>query len=204
MATISDFGITVSVPSNWHGEVFRLTDGLSDSGPIVHVANTPLILGDESGYATVTRQTMRVGDVILCVLNMPSLRHLVNAQGVEQVGNGRRWSLVGASETPFNAVSNGQSSLRKAIRVGERIFDVIAFFGTPTPDSGLRNELDAILGTVRVDRVPPKPGARIEQYFSISAAVQIQEEVGREIWERDSRYATNEEREEHARAFPNG
>lgn len=204
MAAIADLGITVSVPSNWHGEILRLHDGVSDSGPILHVANTPLILGDTSGYATQTRQTMRVTDAILCVLNLPSLPHLLRADGVEQVGHSRRWSLAGASETPFNAVNTSQSSLRKAIRVGERVFDVIAFFGTPSPEPTLRKEVDAILGTVRADPAPPRPGSRIEQYFNTASALQIEKEVERELWERDSQYATSEEREEHAKAFPNG
>ena len=201
---VSDFGITIDLSSGWYGEIFRIIDGVADSGPTLHVANTPLILGDDNGYASLARQTMRETDAILCVLNLPSLPNIVTADGIEQVGPRQPWSLKGASEIPFTGVGGAHSSLRKSIRVGERIFDVVAFFGSPTPSSPLRRQLETMLSGLRVDLAPAQPGKRIEQFFSIAAAIQIHDDVRKELWTRDGPHASAEEVAEHASAYPGG
>ena len=130
--TLSDFGISLTLPDGWYGEIFRVMDGVHDSGPLVHFANSPLILGDRNGFAGPARQTMRPGDAIVCVWNMPSLPQLI-AMGGERVGPTQGWSLLDASDATFEGVGADQSSLRKAILVGERIFDLVAFFGAHPP-----------------------------------------------------------------------
>ncbi|MBY0307417.1 MAG: hypothetical protein K2Q09_01620, partial [Phycisphaerales bacterium] len=66
MALKSDFGLELDVPDGWYGEIFRV-DEPGDSGPpVLHVANTPLILGERNAYAAEARQAMRANDAILC------------------------------------------------------------------------------------------------------------------------------------------
>ena len=149
-ARLSDFGIELTLPAGWYGQIFRDTDSVMDTGPLVHFANSPLILGDRNGYAGPTRQTMRPGDAIVCAWNMPSLPHLL-ALGGERVGPTRGWSLAGADDATFEGVGDGRSSLRKAIIVGERLFDLVAFFGADPPPPALVGEVDGILATVRID-----------------------------------------------------
>ena len=59
--SLSDFGIALTLPDGWYGEIFRVADGVNDSGPLVHFANSPLILGDRNGFAGLVRKTMRPG-----------------------------------------------------------------------------------------------------------------------------------------------
>jgi hypothetical protein len=201
--TLSDYGITLTLPDGWYGEIFRVTDGVNDSGPLVHFANSPLILGERSGYAGPTRQTMRRGDAIVCVWNMPSLPHLIAAAG-EQVSPAAGWSLLGASDATFEGVGATQSNLRKAILVGERVFDLVAFFGAHPPPFRLTRELDRILATVRIDVTPEAPGDRVEQYFNAADAVRTQQEVRRQMFELRAPDMSPAELEAHRLAFPDG
>jgi hypothetical protein len=201
--TLSDYGIELGLPAGWYGEIFRNTNHIADTGPTVHLANTPLILGDRNGYADEIRQVMRPGDAIVCVWNLPSLPNII-AVGGETVSPAQGWSLQGASDTPFHGVEDTQSSLRKAIHVAERVFDLIAFFGARPPPPRLVREIDSILATVRIDVSQRARGDRLEQYFSAADAVRIHEEVRREAWARYAPYASSEEVEEHRLAFPEG
>jgi hypothetical protein len=199
--TLSAFGITVEQPAGWYGEIFRETDGIDDTGPVVHLANTPLILGDRDIYASQTRQLMRAGDAIVCVVNLPSLPNIL-AAGRGRVGAARGWSLWGANDIPFHGVPNHQSSLRKAIVVGERAFDLIAFFGAPAPTPELVREIEEILVTVRVDVAKRLRGERLEQYFDTAAAARIQSDVRRDVFARDARHMSTQEAAEQSAAFP--
>jgi hypothetical protein len=199
--TLSAFGITVEQPVGWYGEIFRETDGIDDTGPVVHLANTPLILGDRDGYASQTRQLMRAADAIVCIVNLPSLPNILAAGG-ERVGVGRGWSLWGANDIPFNGVPNHQSSLRKAIVVGQRAFDLIAFFGATAPAAQLVRDIEAILGTVRVDIAKRVRGERLDQYFDVASATRIQADVRREVLARDMPHMSTQEAEERSAAFP--
>lgn len=199
--TLSAFGITVEQPAGWYGEIFRETDGIDDTGPVVHLANTPLIVGDRDMYASQTRQLMRTGDAIVCIVNLPSLPNILAAGG-ERVGPARGWSLWGANDIPFHGVPNHQSSLRKAIVVGERAFDLIAFFGATAPTPQLVGEIEAILGTIRVDVGQRVRGERLEQYFEAAAASRIQSEVRRDLLARDERHMSTQEAAERRAAFP--
>jgi hypothetical protein len=199
--TLSAFGITVEQPAGWYGEIFRETDGIDDTGPVVHLANTPLILGDRDMYASQTRQLMRAGDAIVCIVNLPSLPNILAAGG-ERVGAATGWSLWGANDIPFHGVPNHQSSLRKAIVVGERAFDLIAFFGAPAPTSQLVGEIEAVLGSVRVDVARLVRGERLEQYFDAAAAARIQNEVRRDVLARDARHMSPQEAAERRAALP--
>jgi hypothetical protein len=201
--TLSDFGIELTLPQGWYGEIFRTTDGVDDSGPIVHFANSPLILGERSGYAGPARQTMRPGDAIVCVWNMPSLPHLV-AMGGERVSPNRGWDLLDASDATFEGVGPDRSSLRKTILVGERLFDLVAFFGVHPAPFRLVREVEGILATVRIDAAPGPRGNRLEQYFSSSEAVRIHKEVRRQLYEIAEPHMTPEERAAHRAAFPDG
>jgi hypothetical protein len=199
--TLSAFGITVEQPAGWYGEIFRETDGIDDTGPVVHLANTPLILGDRNMYASQTRQLMRTGDAIVCIVNLPSLPNILAAGG-ERVGSGRGWSLWGANDIPFNGVPNHQSSLRKAIVVGQRAFDLIAFFGAAAPTPELVRSIEAMLGTVRVDVAKRVRGERLDQYFEVDAALRIQADVRRDVLDRDMRHMSTQEAAERGAAFP--
>jgi hypothetical protein len=183
---ISEFGISLTLPDGWAGEAFRETDEFVDSGPIVHVANTPVVLGDRDGYAGETRRSLRARDAVLCIVNLASLPGVLNAGGAERSAPDAGWSLRGASETPFNGVGNTQSSLRKAFRVGERVFDVIAFFGSPVPPSDVVQDLNAVLRTVRIDVSKRERVQRLEQYFSADAAVRINDERRAEVQRREA------------------
>ena len=198
--TLSAFGITVEHSATWYGEIFRETDGIDDTGPVLHLANTPLILGDRDMYASQTRQLMRPRDAILCVVNQPSLPNLVAAGG-ERVAATAGWSLWGANDIPFNGVSNRQSSLRKALLVGERVFDLIVFFGAPAPTAGLVHEIEGILATVRIDVAKTLRGGRLEQYFETAAATRIQGEVRRAVLARDMPHMSQQEAAERGAAF---
>ena len=55
--SLSDFGISLTLPDGGYGEIFRVADGVHDSGLLVHFANSPLILGDRNGFAGPVRQT---------------------------------------------------------------------------------------------------------------------------------------------------
>jgi len=200
---LSDFGISLTLPDGWYGEIFRVADGVHDSGPLVHFANSPLILGDRNGFAGPVRQTMRPGDVIVCVWNMPSLPHLI-AMGSERVGPARGWSLLDASDATFEGVGADQSSLRKAIVVGERIFDLVAFFGAHPPPFRLVREVDGILATVRIDVSPGARGDRLEQFFTSADAVRIQKDMRREAFELRAPSMTPAEREAYRLTFPDG
>jgi hypothetical protein len=205
MSTVlSDFGIQLVLPAGWYGEIYRDSDGIHDSGPVVHFANSPLILGDRNGYAGVARQTMRPGDVIVCVWNMPSLPQLILVSGGEKLSPTQGWSLAGANDTRFEGVGDRQSSLRRAILVGERVFDLVAFFGTDPPPRRLVAEVDAILATVRVDIAQRERGDRLEQYFGAADALRIQREVRREKFAARAPHMTPDELEAHRRAFPDG
>jgi hypothetical protein len=205
MSTISGFGLSIDPLPGWYGEIYRTVDGLADTGPIVHVANTPLILGDRDAYAPSARRTMREADAILCVVNLPSLPNIVTAEGVERKGAGEPWSLDGASSAPFSGVDNAHSSLRKGLQVGERAFDVIVFFGSTRPSVAVLRDLASMLKGVRVDLKPPRGGGEgVEQYFSVAAALRINDEIRRKMWARDSAYASADEVAEHASAFPGG
>jgi hypothetical protein len=201
--TLSDFGITLSLPDGWYGEIFRVTDGVNDTGPLVHFSNSPLILGDRSGYAGPTRQTMRPGDAIVCAWNMPSLPHLV-ALGSERPGAAQGWSLLDAEDTSFEGVGPTQSSLRKTITVGERVFDLVGFFGAHPAPFRLVREVDRILATVRIDVTPRARGNRIEQFFTSADAVRIQQDMRREMFELSAPHMTPAEREAFRLTFPEG
>jgi hypothetical protein len=202
--TLSDYGIWLNLPDGWYGEIFRENDGVHDSGPVVHFANSPLILGDRNGYAGVARQTMRPGDVIVCVWNMPSLPQIILANGDEKLGPSVGWSLSGASDRRFEGVGNDQSSLRRSILVAERVFDLVAFFGSNPPRSRLVQAVDGILATVRIDIAQRERGDRLEQYFGAADALRIQGEVRRERFARRAPHMTPAELEAHRRAFPDG
>jgi hypothetical protein len=201
-STISDFGISLDLAPGWYGEVFRTVYGITETGPVLHAANTPLILTDQNGYAPVARQTLRSNDAILCIINLPSLPGLVTGESLEQRRFGEGWSLSGADGTPFTGVPNTQSSLRKGVRVGERVFDLVAFFGSPTPQADVLSQLEQMLGTIGIAPAPPVRGKRIEQFFSIASAIAIQEQARAELWARDAPNASAEERAEHQKAFP--
>ncbi len=82
---------------------------------------------------------MRPGDAIVCAWNMPSLPHLLALGGERSV---RRAVVAGRQDdATFEGVGAGRSSLRKAIIVGERLFDLVAFFGAdpPPPRSSARS-----------------------------------------------------------------
>ena len=177
MSTIlSGYGIELTLPSSWYGEIFRDVDELHDTGPTVHLANTPMILGDRNTYASQTRPIMRPDDAIVCVWNMPSLPNIMAASG-EAAHPTRGWSLWGASDVSFEGVPDGHSSVRKGVRVGERVFDVVAFFGTEPPPARLMSEIESILATVRIDVSQRDRGERLEQFFSTAAAERIQKEM---------------------------
>jgi hypothetical protein len=196
MTDLSAYGITLKYPLGWFGDSFRETDGTDDSGPVIHLGNTPLILGDRNGYAGQARQLLRPTDAVVCILNLPSMPNILAIKEAESVGPAGGWSLTGAIDTPFNGVGNNQSSLRKMFRVGERVFDMIAFFGSPAPPADRVREIEMILQTVRVE-VTPRQGERLEQYFSAGAAVRIHDELRGQIWERDKGMASPAERAEH-------
>jgi hypothetical protein len=198
--TLSAFGITVEHSAAWYGEIFRETDGIDDTGPVLHLANTPLILGDRDMYASQTRQLMRPRDAILCVVNLPSLP-IILAAGGESVNAAAGWSLWGANDIPFNGVPNSQSSLRKAIIVRERVFDMIVFFGAPAPTAPQVREIEGILATVRIDTGKEFRGERLDQYFESAAASRIQDEVRRDVLARDARHMSAEEATERRAAF---
>jgi hypothetical protein len=202
MTALSGYGISLEQPSGWYGEIFRDTDGIDDTGPVVHLANTPMIVGDHDLYASETRQIMRPTDAIVTIVNLPSLPNIVAAGATQRLGPARGWSLRGADGTGFSGVATTQSSMRKTVHVAERVFDLVTFFGTPEPASDLVAAVNAILGTVRIDPSARDRGQRIEQYFSVGAAVRIHEEVRRAVWARDSAFAAADEVEEHRRAFP--
>lgn len=204
MATqLSEFGISLAIPEGWYGEIYRHIWGeFVETGPVVHVATTPLVLADQNGYAPLARLSLRPSDAILVIVNLPSLPNIVAAEGVERVPPSRPWSLEGASSDPFTGVPSTQSSLRKGIQVGERVFDVVAFFGTTRPASDLVARVNDILGSVSIAAKPPAPGNRVEQFFEVSAALAIQAEARDQIWKRDQALATAGERDEHRRAFP--
>jgi hypothetical protein len=204
MTTISGYGLTIEALPGWYGEIYRTVDGLSDTGPILHLANTPVVLADRQGYAPMAREAMRSGDAILCILNLPSLPSIVTAEGVARLGESEGWSLDGASTVPFTGVPNGQSSLRKRVQVGERSFDLVVFFSTPEPSSDIVGELNTMLRTIKVDRRPSRFEKDVEQYFNVASAIRINEETRRKMWERDRVHATPEEIAEHERLFPAG
>ena len=113
---------------------------------------------------------------------MPSLPQLI-AMGGERVGPTQGWSLLDASDATFEGVGADQSSLRKAILVGERIFDLVAFFGAHPPPFRLVREVDGILATVRIDVSLGARGDRLEQFFTSADAVRIQKDMRREAFE---------------------
>jgi hypothetical protein len=147
---------------------------------------------------------MRPGDVIVCVWNMPSLPQLILVSGGEKLSPTQGWSLAGANDTRFEGVGDRQSSLRRAILVGERVFDLVAFFGTDPPPRRTVAEVDAILATVRVDIAQRERGDRLEQYFGAADALRIQREVRREKFELRAPHMTPDELAAHRRAFPDG
>jgi hypothetical protein len=198
--TLSAFGITVEHPAAWYGEIFRETDGIDDTGPVLHLANTPLILGDRDMYASQTRQLMRPRDAIVCVVNLPSLPSILAAGG-ERADAAAGWSLWGANDIPFNGVPNHQSSLRKAIIVAERVFDMIVFFGAPAPSARQVREIEGILATVRIDVGNKAAGERLDQYFESAAASRIHDEVRRDVLARDAHHMSAEEATELRAAF---
>jgi len=202
--TVSGFGITIGLLSGWYGEIYRTVDGFADSGPVLHVANTPLVLGDRDGYVPVTRRNMRPEDAILCLLNLPSLPSIVTAKDVERVGLGSEWSLKGATDIPFHGVGMGRSSLRKALLVGERVFDLIVFFGSDPPSAEQLSRVEMMVNTIRIAAAPDRSGDRIEQFFTIADAIRINEEARRAIWDRDMQYATPADIAAHEAVFPNG
>jgi hypothetical protein len=199
--TLSGFGITIDQLPGWYGEIFR-TEQPVDSGPILHIANTPLILADRQPYAPAARERMRAGDAILCVVNFPSLPNILAAADTERLRPGQPWSLQGASDVAFSGVDSTHSSLRKAVRVADRAFDLIVFFGSTTPVADAVRDLEAMLKTMRIDVAPSTRGGRIEQYFSVADAVRTQDALRREIWARESNAASAEEVAEHQAAFP--
>lgn len=204
MTVISGFGLEATLPSGWYGEVFRIHNGLADTGPVLHAATTPTVLADSSWYAVGARETMRADDVIVCLVNLVSLPNLLTGPSVIKQGAKDVWRISDGLGVPFNGVDNWHSSLRKLISVGERLFDLIAFFGTASPSASAVAAADELVGTIQVSSTPPVAGDQIEQFFSVAAAVQIQNDVGRQMWARDAPVATDQERAEHAAAFPNG
>lgn len=186
MALKAGFGLEMDVPEGWYGEIFRL-DEPGDSGtPILHFANTPLILGEHNVYAAEARQLMRANDVIVCVVNQPSLPNLLGGSGVVNLSGRGRLTLKGASDTPFHGVGNGYSSLRQPARIGERLFDVIAFFAQAMPPPTLLNAAEGILASIGVAASPPAAGRRIEQFFDSAQAVAINNQLREELRELET------------------
>jgi len=204
MTLISGFGMEASLPQGWYGEVFRIHEGLSDTGPVLHAATTPTILADTSWYGVAARETMRTEDVIVCLVNLASLPNLVTGPAVMKQRPNDVWTIADASGVPFSGVDNWHSNVRKMVSVGERLFDLIVFFGTAAPSASAMAGAETVVSTIQVSLTPPVPGDLIEQFFSVAAAVQIQQEVGRQMWARDAPFASPEETAEHAAAFPNG
>jgi hypothetical protein len=181
MALKAGFGFEIELPEGWYGEIYRLEEPGDSGWPVLHFANTPLILGERSAYAGEARQVMRANDVIVCVVNQPSLPNLLGGPGVINLSGRNRLTLDGASSSPFHGVGNGYSSLRQLARIGQRLFDVLAFFAQATPPATLLKAAEGILASARIAAAPPEPGQRIEQFFDSAQAVAINEQLRAEI-----------------------
>ena len=199
--TLSAYGVSISLPDGWYGEIYRDVTGLKDTGPNLHFANTPLILGDRNTYLSETRPTMRHGDAVVAVVNLPSMPQILDAAEADVANPFGGWSLKGVNDLTFHGVATGKSSLRKSFRVGDRLFDLVAFFGVDPPPSALVSALNGILATVRIADSPSENEERLEQYFSVEAAVRTDTELREAIWARDGEHASASERAEHAKAF---
>jgi hypothetical protein len=199
--TLSAYAITITLPEGWYGEIFREWTEIEDGCPTLHLGNTPLVLGDRNTYCSDVRQTLRASDVVATVVNFPSLPQIIAGSPADKLSPGEPWSIAGASAIPFHGVGNGRSSLRKAIHVGPRVFDLVAFFGTAEPTSALVDQLEQGLASMRVELTPRERDERIDQYFNVDAAVRIDAEVRAQVWERDRPHASPEELEERQAAF---
>lgn len=200
MTRLERFGISLVLADGWYGEIFRELDGLDDSGPVVHAATTPLILGDRDQYAGETRDALRASDAVVVIVNLPSLPQVIAAGG-DRLEPDATWSLDGAAWISFHGVPDWQTSLRRTIHVGERVFDLLVFFGSHPPTARLVAAVERVLGTVRIDPEVPPLDRTLAQYFSAVAAVDHLAVARRALWERDAALLGVEEHADHRLAF---
>jgi hypothetical protein len=67
---ISDFGLSVEVPSGWYGRLFQIVEPLV-SPPTLHIASIPLAErpDHESSYASATRSRLGPDDTVIAMIN---------------------------------------------------------------------------------------------------------------------------------------
>jgi hypothetical protein len=139
-ASLSSYGIRITLPSAWQGRIYKRTGGL----PILHAGNFTLPRGDDDA-GTKAIKKMHQANILIVLLESDNTRafHYRRLAGPPRV---RRGDFL----KRFEGVPDSHAFARVTFTTHSRYFDLWVQFGVRAVPARLQREANRVLATLRV------------------------------------------------------